>query len=649
MPPRSTSPSLDEQTLTKLLARFSQEQLVEIAKNLQDLTAAKDNLGPQTKEELWWTFKERYGVELGRVAVCEGHTSQLDLVWEVYSFVVTRVLWVLSRGSGKTFLMALTDECQSEFYPGFEAFTIGPGKSQGERKYDHILPYVIEGGVIGGKEFDHVARSILTKTEYLNGSKMEISLGGEPENANGPRVPRLHRDEIELMKEKTRKQAGNIPAGRLSRDGRYMPAQIIDTSTMKYAGGYVDLQMEAYNEAKIKGVRPRQEVRISCIYEAAHEVACCRAAPDDARRARLAELGRDPAELCECDEVISGVMPTEDADEEPEDRTLEKVCQGRLFRSRGHKEYADIITLFYENEPETWDAEQECSQPAREGAYIRSYSQLRHGVRGYEPDPENGPLYTSTDWGGSDAHSHGWYQGLVRDVRCASFKTGLIKTLHAGSVVRFAEIYKDQIGDVELGQMVIDREREWMLRWPGWQVHERYCDVANRSGILNWRDQCGLVAFSRVQKDFKQEVKMVRSRAGGRRFYVDIRECPMFDKAIRAWHQENGHEVHDWSTHPTAELRYFESNYQVHERKVKRGARALDVDNQPSTAEDDDQRQAERHDELAGRVVVVNDSRRPAPEVYDVGGAEDSPLTTERAGDRVLSDYGRPSRRDWGI
>ncbi len=48
------------------------------------------------------------------------------------------------------------------------------------------------------------------------------------------------------MLDATRKQAVNIPAGKMSRDGRYMPAQTVDTSTMKYAGGYIDVEMEAY-------------------------------------------------------------------------------------------------------------------------------------------------------------------------------------------------------------------------------------------------------------------------------------------------------------------------------------------------------------------------------------------------------------------
>lgn len=651
-------PQLDARTLKRLLGRFSHDDLVEMVANLEEIQEASAKLGPQTKWELWEYFKERYGVELSTVAVCEGHTSQLDLVWEVYSFAVKNVLWVLARGSGKTYLMALVDLTQAEFFPGFEAFTIGPGKEQGIRKYEHILPYVIEGGIIGGKEKEHVARSILTETKLKNGSKMEIALGGEPENANGPRVPRLHRDERELMKEVTSKQAGGIPAGRMTRDGsRYMPAQIVDTSTMKWAGGTVDRLMEAYYDAINRGKRPRQELRIACIFEAARENPYCQSVPDEQRRARLEKLGLDPDQTCECSTYESGVFENEDPDAEPEPRTLDKVCQGRFFRSRGYKEFDDVTTIFLEFDQETWEAEYECSQPAREGAYLKAYSQLRSGIRGYEPRPEYGDIYTSTDWGGADQHSHGWYQWLAVDVEVTMWKSGNRRVLPAGSVVRFGEIYREQIGNIELGELVLARESEWMLRWPGWRVKERYCDMAGLAPRLDWRDQLDLHAFSRVKKEFDNEVKMVRALVGGRYFYIDIPACPWGDKAMHAWRQANGHEIHDWASHPMAEMRYFESNRQVHVRHAARHVRTQDSRRGPAAADDAGRRAVERAEEDRGRVKVTYRGRQPGhsrePEVIGVAGAADSPRKSER-GDRI-TDYmhgdrdGRVAKPAWGL
>jgi hypothetical protein len=150
--------------------------------------------------------------------------------------------------------------------------------------------------------------------------------------------------------------------------------------------------------------------------------------------------------------TVTPTSPTEDLDVdgeelEPEPRTLESVCQGRFARSRGYKGFDDIQTLFLENDRETWSAEQECAQPATEGAYIKSYSQARNGIRGYVPDPENGPIDQGIDWGSDDEHAVIWFQELTREVRVQSFKGGSVKVLPVGATVAFAESFKAGIGN----------------------------------------------------------------------------------------------------------------------------------------------------------------------------------------------------------
>lgn len=359
--------------------------------------------------------------------------------------------------------------------------------------------------------------------------------------------------------------------------------------------------------------------------------------PDDVRRARLAELGRDPVEVCDCHTYESGVFENEDPDAEPEPRTLDKVCQGRFFRSRGYKEFDDITTTFQETDQETWEAEFECSQPAREGAYLKAYSQIRSGIKGYEPRPEYGDIYTSTDWGGSDEHSHGWYQWLQVPVEVTMWKSSQRRIILPGSVVRFAEIYKAQIGDYQLGELVLAREAEFMAAYPGWRVKERYCDVANLSARLNWRDNFGMETLSRVKKDFNAELKMVRALVGSRFWYIDIPACPWGDKAMRAWRQVNGHEVHDWASHPMAEARYFESNRQVHVRAAARRARVDAHASGPTAADDGRQRTDERTREARGRVRVIRSgSYRASDETSEeligsVAAAADPPRLQDRS------------------
>jgi hypothetical protein len=627
--------SLEEQIL-RAIDGEDPDVLRGLMREQDEIKKIKSTLGPQTKEELWQWMKDRVGIELSTVAVCSGHSSQLDLAWEVYNFEVNNVLWVLNRGGGKTSLVSWIDACQAEYFPGFAAFTIGANRTQGDRKYEYMLPLVVEGGVIGGKELDHVIRSIATRTQWKNGSSVEIAQGSSPENANGPRTPRLHRDEVELMDPETYKQAGNIPAGRMLRDGRTVPAQILDTSTMKQAEGRVDKAIQAYRLAITQGKRPRQQVRIACVFEVAAENPTCRSVPEEERRARLIELGRDPSEICDCHTWESDVWPSEDGGDEldetsDESRTLESVCQGRFFRSRGHKPFDDITTLFLENPRETWEAEQECSQPSREGTYLKSYSQARHGIRGYEPDPENGPIFQGVDWGSDDEAAVIWFQELEREVRVHSYTGDGYKRLPIGAVVAFAEIYRAGIGNVALGHLVIDREAEWIMKYPGWRVHERYPDSAGLSARLDWRDHLGLETASRIKKDFKEEVKYIRSRIGNRgKFYIDIPECEWFDKSIRSWRQVNGREVHDSASHMLAAFRYFEHNWQVVDRRTKKQGKKQPI---PVAADDEDERVRERESELVtsqsrGEPIEILTAKKNDWDTEDLGvaGAEDSPL-----------------------
>lgn len=616
--------------LEAVLDDMPQAELAELARRVvpfADDVHDDDIKRPKTPEDLDRLFKDRIGVDVPKVAICPGHTAPFEIACDVFFFQLLRVLIIGSRGGAKTSMMAWIDVLTAELYAGFESWTTGPGLAQGERKYEHMLPYVVEGGVIGGDELPHVARSTVTTTFWRNGSKVGIGPGTVAAN-NGPRAPRLHRDEIELMAPAVRKQAGNIPAGRATKDGFYLPAQIVDTSTMKWAHGYVAQMKDEYETAIREGRRPRQQVRIFCIFEVAQEAPHCRQAPPAEREARLLELERDPCELCDCDTYVSGVWDSEDDSEEPKLRTLADVCGGRFFRCRGFKPLEDIQTLFLENDRDEWEAEQECSQPSKEGVYIRSYSQVRNGIKNYVPDPENGLIYLGVDWGGEDPHSVGWYQRLAREVEVDAYIGNRKKVLPKGALVRFAEIYKGNIGNVALGKRAIARENEWVTAWPGWRVHERYPDSANAAGRMDWRDHLGLPTVSRIKKSFDEEVKLIRSTVSNLMFFVDVVGCPMFDLAIRSWHQDDGHEVHDWSSHPMAECRYVHHNLNVVDRMVNRtgGQQAKPAADEESPDEDWT-RDAEI--EKSAALVVGPRRRNNNHEVIGVGGAEDSPLRDE--------------------
>ncbi len=560
-----------------LLEGLSREELLDLAATVDalgpDEVPESHFSGPQTKEEFAKHFKEHYGVIIPAVAVCPGHVAPLDAAWEVYTWSVLRVLWIVSRGGAKTSLMAWLHDCQANHWPGYASFNVGSTQKQGDRMYEYMLPFLVEGGVRNGKPLPHIQRSVQLETVWKIGSKVEVS-PSTVDAVNGPRVPRLVRDEIELMDEPVRKQSGNIPAARKTKDGRLMPAQIVDMSTMKWAGGYVHETKLAYDEAIRKGNEPEKQVRIWCLYEVAEENPACRGADPDERAARLTELGRDPCELCNCDKLVKGDM----GDRARTPRTLEKVCKGRLFRSRGFKPMSDVELLFAENDRRTWNAEQECSEPSGEGVYIESFDRVTHGITGWVPDPELGLIYQGVDFGGTDQHSVGWYQRLDRPVFAKPYIGEKPILLPAGALVRFAEVWQGGIGNVQLGQLVIAKENRWREMFPGWKVKERYPDTAAAAGILDWKHHLKLKMVSRIRKDFENEVRYINDWVEGDNgipnFYIDIDACPMGTKSIEAWKAENNHEVHDWASHTGAEMRYLIHNLTVLDRKRRPGESA---------------------------------------------------------------------------
>lgn len=624
-----------EKMLRDIASGMSRDELANILETDNEVKELKKLRGPQTKEEFWQYFDEEIGIKLGRSAVCQGHSSQLDILWEIYSFQVKRVLLVLNRGGGKTSSMAWVDYLSAKFIPGFESFTIGPGMNQGQRKYEHILPFVVEGGVIGGKLKPGIERSTTTVTQWESGSKIEIALGGGVANANGPRTPRLHRDETELMEDETYKQAGNIPAGKMSRDGEtYIHAQIIDTSTMKWAGGRIDKMIKEYRASIAAGEVPSMEVRIACIFEMAAENPSCQSVDPEVRRARLTELGRDPNELCDCHKYKRDYWEAE-GDELPKPRYLNEVCSGRFFRSRGYKRFDDIITLFQENDRQTWNAEQECSEPAGEGVYLKAYSQIRHGIKGYDPHPENGLIYQGIDWGTTDEAVVFWAQILSRPVEVETWQGEKHKTLPPKTLVVFAEAMLRGKDDLELGEKTQEMERVWEARHPGWRVHERYPDYAGANGIQTWKNRLGLKTVSRIFKDFYSEVKYVRSRTGGPFFAIDIDACPGFDQSLRGWREKDGREVHDENSHYMAAFRYMEHNlFVVENRRAKE--QKSDNHGLPQASDDYDERDKQRADELAQSMPTQSVTMVGGYQGYDAGiqdmgdvAAEISPLRRE--------------------
>jgi hypothetical protein len=398
----------------------SREDLLQLAGALMrqktdDVSDASPEGAPQTPDELHDHIVERYGVRIARASVCEDHDTPFDYVCAGFFETYPNVFGIGPRGGGKSYDQALLHDLNSEWKPGCESATFGAVEEQAKRVYAAFKTFVDRSHIVGEPRISETVYKAIGNMPY--GSKVEV-LGGTVAAVNGPHPQKAHSDEVEIMRADTWSESRNLASAKTTPDGRHITAQNYATSTMKWKGGRVWQILESFKRAKEKALERFGDDRdlvddlitktttfyvlTWCIFEVAAGVPNCRAAPENAHLPEW-EPGLDRAECkCDCHEIVNGVLEAQDENGQPLPRTLESECQGRFYRSRGHRTRAEVIQLFLQNDQRTWAAQQLCRETESEGLYIPSFSRNRHGVAVFPFDTANGPIYSGTDWGFSD-------------------------------------------------------------------------------------------------------------------------------------------------------------------------------------------------------------------------------------------------------
>jgi hypothetical protein len=250
----------------------------------------------------------------------------------------------------------------------------------------------------------------------------------------------------------TNKATGPLPKFMKDLNLDTIPPQDIVTSTRNSRHGLMQELIDEILEDEKEGNIPQFNLFTWCIWETVAEVPNCRGADPVARAKRLAELGMDPTSLCECNRVVKG----REVDNEGKvtKRTLEGVCAGKAFRARGWKPYVDLVTTFKRNTKGTWTLQHECREGKDENTYIEDWDLTYYGIRGFKPNPGNGPIYQGIDWGGTNAHAVLWFQYLHVDVPALDYNFEPI-FLSSHIYVLFKEIYAASIDTAKLADRVI--------------------------------------------------------------------------------------------------------------------------------------------------------------------------------------------------
>jgi hypothetical protein len=548
------------------VATLSDDQVRAIVARARELQRRAQEEGPQSKDELWWWIKENVGIELTRVAVCEGHTSPLDFLWDIFSRNTTSALLVANRGGSKTFVVALFHFLSAKFWPGYTGLSFGATQEQGNRCYEHMIPWVYTHKKTADGDEMLVKRPEIAsttkggsggggKTYWKSGSKVEVVPGTE-KAVNGPHPNTAHADEVEQIDQATWDESRNMAVAGTAKDGRMIAAQDILTSTRKSKHGRVQKLMNAIKDAAKQGLKPAHKLYIWCFVETTQKQTNCRSAPQNAER-----LAVDDPTLCDCHTVLGdGTM------EDGSPRTFDKVCAGRLWYSDGWRPLEEVQNTFQQNSKVVWNAQQECSEPDTEGNYI-DWDERKHEVFGFRPHPEQGPIYMAVDWGGTNPHAVNWYQRLDYALAVRNMNGDRL-VLPQDSYVCFDEIYVSEVATGDIARRVIKREQDYRAEFPGWVVKGRFADPQGKADRLEFRDQGLKTEWPVGTRDFGYMLTKVQTEHREGRLYADPQKCPNFVAEVGMWRENprTGEQLDEFN-HCMSNLRYCIANVDRLERK----------------------------------------------------------------------------------
>lgn len=483
-----------------------------MAKEIQDLERRLSLDGPQNDDELHAWVKENVGVDIPRAAVCEGHVAPFKFFSDMYFNRSGSAVLMANRGGSKTWSVALLHLINCKYKPGIEAATVGAIEAQADRAYQHFRKLL---QLVGGDDVKHCMKS---KTTFHNGSQLEI-LPGTENAVNGPHPQVVHVDEVELMEPNVYQESRNMSSGSTVKGRKYL-AQDIITSTRKRGIGPMQNIIDQIQEARLMDVEPPYELYTWCVFETAKRVDNCQVAYPDL----------PDCDKCDCHRVVSGRW------DGGAQRTLKDVCQGRFAKSSGWIEHSTIKNTFTKSGQNIWEAQQECIKPSTEGVVLANFSLERHGIRNYVPDPELGHIYMCIDFGGSNPHSVHWYQVLNNEITVDTFAGGK-KRLKEGTRVCFDEVYKAEISNMQIADLISAREMLWRERVSNFKVKDRFADPQGKAARLDLKRHNPPLPTRFVgTRDVKEQIKLCSYLIENDLFQVDVGRCEMFCSEIETWH-----------------------------------------------------------------------------------------------------------------
>ena len=174
------------------------------------------------------------GYDIPAYSCCNYHKSPLDIMWDAYTDQHDFMVWLASRGAGKTLNVAILNYLETVFKPNCEIKCLGGSLEQSKL----MVKYAKE---IWSKPLvpKHMLIGAVTGTSYqlTNGSSIS-ALASSGTSARGAHPQRLRLDEIDEMDREIYDAAMGQP---VERHG--IPSHVFCISTMQHAGGLMSQVM----------------------------------------------------------------------------------------------------------------------------------------------------------------------------------------------------------------------------------------------------------------------------------------------------------------------------------------------------------------------------------------------------------------------
>lgn len=198
---------------------------------LAELLSCFVDVMPTSKEELQWYVETFYGYRIPDVAVCDGHCSPLDALWDAFTDATTNTIWIGPRTGGKTLQFAILDHLCMKFHADTIA-NVGAVEEQAKKCYSYFQKF----SDLPHFKAELMKAPMLSKTFFRNGAQLEI-LPATMNRVNSPHPRRAHWDEIELTTQAILNEGKSMP---VRTNGR-PPAQIFTSSRKKAFGPMEDM------------------------------------------------------------------------------------------------------------------------------------------------------------------------------------------------------------------------------------------------------------------------------------------------------------------------------------------------------------------------------------------------------------------------